>query len=335
MITRLSSSKFAVLVAAVTLIFALAWSVMPVWAAVPSAPVITTPTQSTSTNPIILTGTADTNTTITITGGASASNATTTSGGNWSASVNLSPNSANTLAVVATNVASSTEVSATSTVTVTHYTATSSPIITLSGQATTTVFACNGFTDPGVSAVDSAGGSINATSSGSVNINEPGTYTITYTATDASGNTSTATRTVVALPCSSGSVGGGGGGGSSRVPQGLVNAAINANVNSNVGAVLAGQVLGRLNMPGLQLGSFINVLGVSTAFTFVSDLSVGARGPEVAELQRRLAETGYFRGPITGYFGPITRDALMRLQRANGLTATGMLDAQTRLLLNS
>ena len=36
------------------------------------------------------------------------------------------------------------------------------------------------------------GGSATVTSSGTVDTSTPGTYTITYTATDASGNTSTA-----------------------------------------------------------------------------------------------------------------------------------------------
>lgn len=215
--------------------------------------------------------------------------------------------------------------------------ATSTPVITITGDNPQSFFICNGFVEPGFTAVDSTGASITATSNVStLNFNESGTYTITYTATDSSGNTATTTRTVIALECNSG--GGSsrpGDNASSRVPSGLVNASANASANSAVGLVLAGQIDGRLNMPGLHLGQFIQVLGATTAFTFVSDLSIGARGSEVAELQRRLAETGYFRGPITGYFGPITRDALMRLQRANGLSATGMLDAQTRFMLNN
>ena len=48
-----------------------------------------------------------------------------------------------------------------------------------------------------VATASDASGSATVTSSGTVDTSTPGAYTITYTATDASGNTSTATRTVI------------------------------------------------------------------------------------------------------------------------------------------
>jgi len=52
------------------------------------------------------------------------------------------------------------------------------------------------FTDPGASATDAVDGSVEVGTTGSVG-SDAGTYTITYTATDAAGNTATETRTVI------------------------------------------------------------------------------------------------------------------------------------------
>ncbi|MCM3871767.1 MAG: DUF5011 domain-containing protein [Pyrinomonadaceae bacterium] len=73
---------------------------------------------------------------------------------------------------------------------------TTSPVITLNGAATITVECHTPFTDPGASAADTCDTSVAVTTSGSVNPNVVGTYTLTYSATDDSGNPATATRTV-------------------------------------------------------------------------------------------------------------------------------------------
>lgn len=53
------------------------------------------------------------------------------------------------------------------------------------------------FTDPGATATDACAGSFAATPSGTVNVNAPGSYTITYNASDPAGNAATpVTRTV-------------------------------------------------------------------------------------------------------------------------------------------
>ena len=73
---------------------------------------------------------------------------------------------------------------------------TTPPVVTLNGAADVTVECHTSFSDPGASASDSCGGPTPVSTSGSVNVNVPGDYTLTYSATDASGNTGTATRAV-------------------------------------------------------------------------------------------------------------------------------------------
>ncbi|PYS94566.1 MAG: hypothetical protein DMF64_00355 [Acidobacteria bacterium] len=74
---------------------------------------------------------------------------------------------------------------------------TTPPTIALSGANPMTVECHTTFADPGATATDSCAGSFAATASGTVNANVPGTYTITYNASDAAGNAATpVTRTV-------------------------------------------------------------------------------------------------------------------------------------------
>jgi hypothetical protein len=74
---------------------------------------------------------------------------------------------------------------------------TAAPTITLGGASTMTVECHTGFTDPGASAADACDTAVPVTASGIVNADVPGTYTITYTASDDSGNAAApVTRTV-------------------------------------------------------------------------------------------------------------------------------------------
>ncbi len=74
---------------------------------------------------------------------------------------------------------------------------TTPPSITLGGSSPMTVECHGTFTDPGATAHDTCAGDFAATASGSVNANVPGTYTLTYNASDPTGNAATpVTRTV-------------------------------------------------------------------------------------------------------------------------------------------
>jgi hypothetical protein len=73
---------------------------------------------------------------------------------------------------------------------------TTSPVITLLGSNPLTVECHAGFTDPGATAIDACVGTVPVITSGSVDANTPGAYTLTFTADDGNGNTNSATRTV-------------------------------------------------------------------------------------------------------------------------------------------
>ncbi|NLY42721.1 MAG: cell wall hydrolase [Clostridiaceae bacterium] len=64
-------------------------------------------------------------------------------------------------------------------------------------------------------------------------------------------------------------------------------------------------------------------------------LKLGSRGPEVSNLQQSLKTKGYFNHEVTGYFGPVTRDAVLAFQRDNGLLVDGIVGNQTWTALNN
>ena len=72
---------------------------------------------------------------------------------------------------------------------------TTAPVVTVTGDNPATVELGTAYTDAGATATD-ASGAVTVVSSGTVDTNTVGSYVITYTSTDASGNAGTATRTV-------------------------------------------------------------------------------------------------------------------------------------------
>ena len=51
--------------------------------------------------------------------------------------------------------------------------------------------------------------------------------------------------------------------------------------------------------------------------------------PTVEAIQERLAQLGYYNGPVDGIFGPTTRDAVAKYQIDNQLDVTGSLSPDT------
>ncbi len=74
---------------------------------------------------------------------------------------------------------------------------TTPPVVTMNGASPDTVECGDTYTDPGATANDACDGDLAVTTLDSLDTSTPGNYNITYTATDASGNTGSATRIVV------------------------------------------------------------------------------------------------------------------------------------------
>jgi hypothetical protein len=70
-------------------------------------------------------------------------------------------------------------------------------------------------------------------------------------------------------------------------------------------------------------------------YQFTHYLYLGSVGQEVRDLQVVLKNLGYFNHPsITGYYGPITTEAVKKFQLAHGIEQVGVVGPKTRAKLN-
>jgi peptidoglycan hydrolase-like protein with peptidoglycan-binding domain len=69
--------------------------------------------------------------------------------------------------------------------------------------------------------------------------------------------------------------------------------------------------------------------------TITGTLRYGTRSAAVIALQKQLKATGHFSGPITGYYGPLTRASVSSFERAKGLHRDGVADPVMRTKLNA
>ena len=107
-------------------------------------------------------------------------------------SVDISTVGSYSITYSATDAANNT-VNVTRTVNVTDIT---EPVITISGDNPATVAQNTAYTDAGATAIDAVDGAVAVSSSGSVDTSSVGSYSISYTATDAANNTTSVIRTV-------------------------------------------------------------------------------------------------------------------------------------------
>lgn len=63
-------------------------------------------------------------------------------------------------------------------------------------------------------------------------------------------------------------------------------------------------------------------------------LARGDSGEAVIDLQNNLQASGYYDGPVTGFFGSLTEAAVIKFQEAKGLSVNGIADEKTLSLLN-
>ncbi|MEG0356471.1 MAG: peptidoglycan-binding protein [Christensenellaceae bacterium] len=65
-------------------------------------------------------------------------------------------------------------------------------------------------------------------------------------------------------------------------------------------------------------------------------LNPGDKGDQISELQTKLKELEYYEyANITGYYGPVTEDAVKKFQRTNDITVDGVMGTGSLELLNS
>lgn len=69
-------------------------------------------------------------------------------------------------------------------------------------------------------------------------------------------------------------------------------------------------------------------------FKFTKSLDLESKGTEVTELQKFLKTKGFYTGPITGYFGPLTKTAVKKFQKAYSISQLGNIGPATRAELN-
>lgn len=73
----------------------------------------------------------------------------------------------------------------------------------------------------------------------------------------------------------------------------------------------------------------------TSSFRFTKTLALGNSGEEVRQLQLKLRTLRFFSYPSnTGFYGTVTRDAVIKFQRAQGLEPVGFVGPRTRGALN-
>jgi hypothetical protein len=75
------------------------------------------------------------------------------------------------------------------------------------------------------------------------------------------------------------------------------------------------------------------VLGAEK-FNFTKFVKNGSKGNEIIELQKLLTSLGYDLGTADGKFGPKTKGAVIKFQKANKLVGDGIVGVLTRTVLN-
>ena len=94
------------------------------------------------------------------------------------------------------------------------------------------------------------------------------------------------------------------------------------------------------NQPKLSTRAAVSLLSVSIALGIIgmanqasAAVQEGDRGAEVTAVQQRLQELGYFPANITGFFGPVTKQAVIQFQQAKGLEPDGIVGTNTLMAM--
>jgi hypothetical protein len=107
------------------------------------------------------------------------------------------------------------------------------------------------------------------------------------------------------------------------------------NLTPKAGSILAGTGAGVSSFPQPSTATG-TVAGEAIANVITKLLARGATGAEVTALQNVLQKLGLLTSDsITGFYGPMTAQAVMNFQASKGLEATGTTGPRTRALLNA
>jgi hypothetical protein len=74
--------------------------------------------------------------------------------------------------------------------------------------------------------------------------------------------------------------------------------------------------------------------GMTSSEKFTRILQTGVTDPEVRVLQETLKSLGYYAGPVTGYFHPLTEQAVKLFQKAHNIPQDGVVNPLTIYELN-
>ena len=165
------------------------------------------------------------------------------------------------------------------------------------------------------------------------NLSYSTTYYYQIVSTDSDSNTSTTSVmsfTTSADPSIVVSSGGGGGGG--YYPPALLATLVSSSTTSNNIGCASG------NLFSTVTGQACGITTSSTKYDFTKDLRLGMRNNDVLQLQKFLNNNGFAiaktgvgsKGKETTYFGPATKAALIKFQKANKVPGTGFFGKMTR-----
>lgn len=87
------------------------------------------------------------------------------------------------------------------------------------------------------------------------------------------------------------------------------------------------------NATAAAIGITLSSSGTTTTSSSTSVLKRGSSGSKVSEMQQKLKNWGYYSGSVDGIFGSGTESAVISFQRANGLTADGVVGSRTAAAL--
>lgn len=92
-----------------------------------------------------------------------------------------------------------------------------------------------------------------------------------------------------------------------------------------------------VSVPPIDLTTTINQISTSSkSFTFIKNLNIGMKGDDITQLQMLLKKLGFLNKDVvaSGYFGLMTKKAVMLFQQTNDINMTGFVGAVTRKKLN-